>query len=115
MLQCHARAAQAVRRDFIGNAGSQRYFAQDLFQVFTSNAAGPQNRRGRLRQVEHGRFHAHRRRSRVQNHVDLIAQIRDDMIGACRTGTAKTIRAGRGDRQVRRGQQRLSHRMPRHP
>src|ERR1017187_1425790 len=115
MFERHAGAGQTRSRHLVGDAGRQLHGTEDLLELFAAHAAGSQDRRGRLRQVDDGGFDTHRRWAGIQNQVHTIAQIFGDVLGARRAGSAKAIGARGGNGLDCGLQQGGGDGMPRHP
>ncbi len=89
--------------------------ADGALQCFPRQRPRPQQRRRLAGQVQHGRFHADRRGAGVQHEIDAVAEIFHHVGGAGGAGSTEPVGARGSDRDVCRGEQRLDHRMVRHP
>ena len=79
------------------------------------NAAEPQQHRLGAGHIDHGQFQPERRRPAVEDHGDAVAEIGLHMRRGGRADVAGAVGAGRRDRPTGAPQQRLRHRMRRHP
>ncbi len=68
-----------------------------------------------LPHIHHRRLHPVRCLSAIQNRVDPAVQILGHVVRACRADPSKPVRARRRHRHLRCHQQRMRHRMRRHP
>ena len=75
----------------------------------------PINHAPALLRIHYRRLHSVRRLSSIENRVDPPVQILRDVVRACRADPPKPVCARRRHRHACRYQQRMRHRMRRHP